>query len=146
MRSVRLLAGGALAIALLSLALNSYLLLRLREAERAVAPYRPLLAEITTAEGTLRSEVRIPAGTPINLDIPLDETIRIAVDTVISINTQVTVPLRSPLGNWDIPVPIRSQVPVRTVLPLRIREVFQVRTQTRDEIVVPIEVGAPPGG
>lgn len=139
---MRVPAGAALAVALLSLGLAVFLLLRMREAERQVAPLRPILEEITTEAGGFRMEVRIPAGTPVELDIPLDETFRIAIDTVISIDTRVTVPLRSPLGNYDIPLPIRADVPVRTVLPLRVREVFRVRTQTPDEIVVPIEIGA----
>lgn len=139
---MRVLAGAALAVALLSLGLSIFQFLRIREAELQMAPLRPILEEITTDAGGLRTEVRIPAGTPVQLDIPLDETFRISVDTVISIDTRVTVPLRSPLGNYDIPIPIRADVPVRTVLPLRVREVFRVRTRTPDEIVVPIEMGA----
>lgn len=131
----------AVAVAGVSLILNLYLLGQLREAQRAVEPFRPMLEDLVGADGVVRSEVRIPAGTPINLDVPIDERVAIRVDTILPINTRVMVPLRSPLGNYNVQVPIRANVPLRATLPLRLQHTFRLRTSTSAEIVVPVEVG-----
>ena len=131
----------ALAIAVVSLLLNFYLLGQLRSAERALAPVQPLIEEMIGDDGTIRSEVRIPAGTPISLEVPVDERVSVRVDTILPIRARITFPLRSPLGDYDIPVPVRADIPIRTTIPLRLRHTFQVRTNTSAEIVVPIELG-----
>lgn len=137
----RWLAPAALGVALLSLAGNAYLLWQLRNPERWVAPAAArLLDGWLGPEATFRHTVRIPAGTPLRLDIPIDETFRIRVDTVIPINTTVRVPLRGPLGVYNVDLPIRTNVPLRTTLPLRIRHTFDLSTRTSSEIAIPIEI------
>jgi len=134
-------APAALAVALLSLAANGYLLWQLRHPERWAAPAAArMLEEWLGPGGTFRHTVRIPAGTPLRLDIPLDESFSIRVDTVIPINTTVRVPLRGPLGVYNVHLPIRASVPVRTTLPLRIRHTFELNTRTSQEIAIPIEI------
>lgn len=134
-------AAAALAVAVLSLAINLYLLGQLRQAQRALEPVRPLIEQLGATSGDgLSSEVTIPAGTPISLDVPVDERVTVRVDTVLPIRTRVVVPLRSPLGDYDVPVPIRADVPVRATLPLRLRHTFRLRTSTSSDIVVPIEL------
>ncbi|MEX2581959.1 MAG: hypothetical protein WD766_01720 [Gemmatimonadota bacterium] len=130
----------AIAVAVLSLSINVYLALRIREAERVLAPARELMESLTIEDGSLRTDIRIPVGTPLNLDVPIDERVTIRIDTIIPIRTQVTVPLRSPVGNYDIPVPIRANVPLRANLPLRLRHTFRLRSETSEPIVVPIVV------
>jgi hypothetical protein len=59
---------------------------------------------------------------------------------VIPINTTVRVPLRGPLGTYNVTLPIRARVPLRTSLPLHVRHTFQLRTRTREEIAIPIQI------
>ena len=92
------------------------------------------------ADGVLRYEVSIPAGTPLELDIPVNERFSIRVDTVLPINTRVRVPFNSPMGNYSVNVPIRANVPLRTQLPLNVRHTFRLRTRTTRPIVVPIHL------
>lgn len=139
--SHRALAGFAILIAATSLLGTLYLLSQLRRAEATLAPLRPFLAELVGPDGSMQSEIRVPAGTPINLDIPIDERVVIRVDTMIPIRTRITVPLRSPLGNYDIPVPIRANVPLRGSFPIHFRDTFRLRATTPADIVVPIEMG-----
>ena len=140
LRAAGALASAALVVALVSIALNLFLLQRLREAQRALAPVQPLIEQLMGPDRVIRSEVSIPAGTPINLDIPVDERVAVRVDTILPIRARVVIPLRSPLGNYNIPVPIRANVPLRATLPLRIRHTFRLRTSTPEEITVPIEL------
>lgn len=130
----------ALVAAIASLALNLYLIDKVRDAERALAPFRPLLEQIVSEGGTVSSEVRIPAGTPLNLDIPIDERVVIRIDTIIPLDTRIVVPIRSPVGDYNVPVPIRGSIPVRTNLPVRFTHDFQLRIQTPEDIVIPVEL------
>lgn len=131
----------ALALALVSLAINAVLVIRLREAQATLEPLLPAVEGLIDSTGVVRTSVRIPAGTPINLDVPVDERVSVRVDTVLPLNTTIQVPLRSPLGNYRIPVPIRANVPIRATIPIRLRHTFQLRTRTPENLDVPIEVG-----
>jgi len=131
----------AVGIALLSLGVALLLAVQLRRAERQLAPLRAAVEGIELESDRLRTVVSIPPGVPINLDIPVDERVTVSVDTVLPINTRITVPIRSVLGSYDVPVPIRAEVPVRTDLSLRIRHTFRLRTRTPEGLSVPIEVG-----
>ena len=135
------LAPTALAVALLSLLLNVGLLLQLRRPERWLAPVVERVTGVgVDADGILRYEVTIPSGTPLSLDIPVNERFSVRVDTILPINTRVRVPLNSPLGNYSVVVPIRANVPLRTQLPLTMRHTFQLRTRTTEPIRVPIQL------
>lgn len=135
------LAPAALAIALLSLGANAYLLAQLRDPERWAAPALRRWAEgFDPGDAAIRYTVRIPAGTPLRLDIPVDERFSIAVDTVIPINTRVRVPIRTPFGAQSVVLPIRADVPLRTRLPLQVRHTFRLRTRTQQEIAVPLQI------
>ncbi len=135
------LASGAVLLAVLSLGLNLYLLLRLGGAEGdARRTAAALLDRLAAEDARIHYEVRLPAGAPIRLDIPLDEQLSVRVDTRLPIDTRIQVPLRTPFGTQTVEIPIRAQIPIRTVLPLRIRHTFQLRTRTQDTIVVPLEL------
>lgn len=136
------IAPAALAVALVSLGANAWLLLRLRHPERLAAPAVERALERLSAEDVrIRYQVRIPAGTPVHFDIPVDQQYRIKLNTHLPIDTRVRVPFRSPLGGtYQIALPIRADVPIRTEVPVHLRDTFRLRTQTRTELVVPLEV------
>jgi hypothetical protein len=140
-RLARMAAPAALGVALLSLALNLYLIRQIRSPERWIDLAAGALAERLGGEGgVLRYTVRVPPGTPLALDIPVDERFTIRVDTVIPVNTRVRVPFDTPLGRRSISVPLRANVPLRTRLPLQLRHTFELRTRTTQEIAIPLEI------
>lgn len=131
----------ALALALCSVALNAVLLHRLREPERMVAPaLERVLQRLEAEDVTFRYTVRIPAGTPVHLDIPIDQKYNVRLNTTLPINTTVRLPINTPFGNRTVDVPVRANIPLRTDLPLHLRDTFRLRTETRAEVVVPLEV------
>lgn len=131
----------ALGVALLSLLLNLYLINRVRHPEQFVAPIvADLTRDLIDEEGIINYEVSIPAGTPIAIDLPIDERFSVAVDTVIPLNTTVRVPIHGPLGVANVRVPIRTDIPLRATLPLHIQHRFQLRTATSETITVPIQI------
>ena len=135
------LAPTALAVATASLLLNFFLLWQLRHPERLMAPIvADLTRDLVDENGVISYDVNIPLGTPLNLDIPIDERFSVAVDTVIPLNTTVRVPIRGPLGVARVNVPIRANIPLRTRLPLHIRHTFHLRTRTTQPITIPIRL------
>lgn len=145
MRAVRDHAVGiavaAIVMAAVALGVNLYLLSQLRGAEsRAVDTALRALDRLAAEDVRMQYRIRLPAGTPLRLDIPVDERFRVDLNTQLPIDTRVQVPLRSPLGTYNVVVPIQTTVPIRTEIPLRVRHTFRLRTRTQDEIVVPLEV------
>ena len=131
----------ALLLATLSIGLNLVLLYRLRHPQELLAPIvQDLTRDMVDENGVLSYDVAIPAGTPLALDLPVDERFSVAVDTVIPLNTTVRVPIRGPLGVANVSVPIRANVPLRTRLPLHIQHTFRLRTATTQPITIPIRL------
>lgn len=138
---VRWLAPAALAVALLSLALNGVLLWTLRDPERLLAPALGRVIErLKAQDGSIKYTVRIPAGTPVHFDVPINQRYDVRVNTTLPINTTFTLPVNTPFGNRNVRVPVRANIPIRTDLPVHLRDTFRLRTQTEAEIVVPLEI------
>lgn len=134
------LAPAALVLAAVSLCINLLLVHRLRNPEAVVAPIVARLTQgLVDPDGVIRHEVTLPAGTPLSLDIPVNERFSVAVDTVIPLNTTIEVPIRGPLGVARVPIPIRADIPVQTSLPLHIEHTFRIRTATTAPIVIPLQ-------
>lgn len=137
----RWLAPAALAAALLSLALNGVLLFLLSRPERLVSPMLDrVLTRLETQDAALKYQVRIPAGTPVHFDIPVDERYEVRLNTTLPINTTVNLPINTPFGSRTVQVPVRTTIPIRQTVPFHLRDTFRLRTQTQAEIVVPLEI------
>ena len=135
------LAPAALAVALLSLCLNGVLLWMLRSPERLLAPGLERVAErLKEQDATIKYTVRIPAGTPVHFDIPIDQRYTVRLNTTLPINTELNLPVNTPFGTRNFEVPVRANIPIRTNMPVHLRDTFRLRTQTETEIVVPMEI------
>lgn len=135
------IAVAAVVAALLALAASGYLLWRLHGAEaRALAAARGALDRLAAEDARIRYQIRLPAGTPLRLDIPVDERLLVKLNTRLPIDTRVNVPVRTPFGTTGVTIPIRTVVPIRTDVPLHVRHTFRLRTQTQDPLVVPLEL------
>jgi hypothetical protein len=137
----RWIAPAALSLALLSLALNAALLWTLRRPERLAAPALDRVIErLREEEAAFRYDVKIPAGTPVHFDIPIDQRYQVRLNTTLPVNTTIELPVSTPFGTRTFNVPVRADIPIRTTLPLHLRDTFRLRTETRAEMVVPLEV------
>ncbi|HEX8692729.1 MAG TPA: hypothetical protein VF746_09935 [Longimicrobium sp.] len=135
------IAPAALVLALASLAMNGALLWRLRSPERLAAPaVDRLLTSLERSDARIPYQVKIPAGTPLHFDVPVDEVYTVKLRTTLPINTDVRVPLNTPVGRRTITVPIRTTIPLRQDIPVRVVDTFRLRTRTQAEYVVPMEI------
>ena len=137
----RKLSAVAVGVATLSLLINLYLIGQLRRPERLAGPaINRALEKLAAEDARIPYQIRIPAGTPIHFDIPLDERLSVKLNTRLPIDTQVRVPVRSPVGNYTVRLPIKANLPIQTELPLHIRHTFRLRTSTQTPFVVPLEI------
>lgn len=137
----RWLAPAALAVALLSLAMNGVLLYLVRHPEQVLGPaVDRAITRLEAQDATLRYQVRLPAGTPVHFDIPFDQRYVVRLNTTLPINTTITLPVNTPFGSRTVNVPVRANIPIRTNMPVHLRDTFRLRTQTETEIVVPLEI------
>jgi hypothetical protein len=131
----------ALVLALLSLGVNAVLIAKLRRPERMVEPALDRVASRLASSGAaIKYTVRIPAGTPVQFDIPIDQTYTVKLRTDLPINTTVRMPFNTPFGQRTVSVPVRTNIPIRQDIPVRLIDTFHLRTQTRSELVVPLEI------
>jgi hypothetical protein len=135
------MARAALGVAAVSLALNGWLLYRLGRPERLLAPMISRAAEkLAQGDETLKYRIRIPVGTPVHFDVPIDQTYRLKVDTHLPIDTRLILPVRTPVGSWNVGVPLRTDLPIHLDMPVRVRDTFRLRTATQTELTIPLEV------
>jgi hypothetical protein len=131
----------ALLLAAVSLGANGVLLWKLRRPERLVAPALDRVAAgLSQSNEAIRYTVRIPAGTPVSFDVPIDQRYVVKLRTTLPINTDVRVPFNTPFGNRVVSVPVRSTVPIRQDIPVHLVDTFHLRTRTNTEFVVPLEI------
>lgn len=132
----------ALLLAAVSLGANGVLLYQLRSPERLMAPALDrVAARLSRSDAKIKYTVRIPAGTPVSIDVPIDQRYVVKLRTSLPINTDVRVPFNTPFGNRVISVPVRSTVPIRQDVPVHLMDTFHLRTRTNTEFVVPLEIG-----
>jgi hypothetical protein len=131
----------ALLLAAVSLGANGVLLWKLRNPERLMAPTLDRVAAgLSKSDAAIRYTVRIPAGTPVSFDVPIDQRYVVKLRTTLPINTDVRVPFNTPFGNRVVSVPVRSTVPIRQDIPVHLVDTFRLRTRTNAEFVVPLEI------
>jgi hypothetical protein len=131
----------ALLLAAISLGMNAVLLHKLRRPERLMAPALDRVAAgLARSDASIKYTVRIPAGTPVSFDVPIDQRYVVKLRTSLPINTTVRVPFNTPFGNRVVSVPVRSNVPIRQDVPVHLQDTFHLRTRTNTEFVVPLEI------
>jgi hypothetical protein len=131
----------ALLLGAVSLGANGVLLWKLRRPERLMAPaVERVAAGLSRSNDAIKYTVRIPAGTPVSFDVPIDQRYVVKLRTTLPINTDVRVPFNTPFGNRVVSVPVRSTVPIRQDIPVHLVDTFHLRTRTNTEFVVPLEI------
>ncbi len=153
----RFIAPAALVIAILSLALNVFLLTRLNNARGstlAVLDYTSQRLD-SLADASIKQTVRVNqsfsvAGdmpfkqdfiVPFSMTIPVKTTV--PINTVIPINTTVNVSVNTPLGPLNVPVPINTTVPVNLQVPVSMTMPVDLKVPVTFSQTVPYSMTVP---
>lgn len=134
----------ALLLALLSLALNVYLLYVLSSAQQAaVDNIDAAILALEDLSGTgFHYEYQFNQDIPVVADIPIEQEMIVPFEGNLPINTTIQIPIDAGLlGTFAIDVPIDTNVYVNTEVPLHIDQTFTLNTSIPISMTMPIDIG-----
>ncbi|MDW7739033.1 MAG: hypothetical protein SCJ97_03100 [Bacillota bacterium] len=107
---------------------------------------------VTTRDGLSRltsepfiAEVAVDQVIPLELEIEIDETINVPIDTTYYLDTTVQTTVVLPLvGPQRITIPIRENIPLQLELALPVQLNFPISTEYHLDAVLPVLVSLPP--
>jgi len=116
--------------------------------------FRTAALDIITAAreglGSLISEpftadIRVDQVLPLELEIPINQTITVPIDTTYYLDTVIHTTVNIPLiGPQRIAVPIQEEIPLQLNLDLPIQLIIPLSTTYHLDAVLPVKVSLPP--
>ncbi len=133
----------SLAMSLLSLALNGFLIYRLLSVRQtAVSGLDAAIAALDNLSGQgFQYDYHLAQTVPFKGDIPFKQEFDFPFEGNFPINTTVQVPIDLGIGApFKISVPINTTVPIKTAVPVRIDETFHIETEVPLDLTIPINI------
>ncbi len=128
-----------LTLSLLAQAWTLYTLARVRGA--AVAQIDALAAQLDQAERQrLSATVLIDRPLPLRAAVPISQRLTVPISTTVHIDQQFELPLSTPLGSVNLPVPLRLDVPFRAEVPVTFAQTVDISTTVDLDLQLPISV------
>ena len=135
--SARFLLVASLVVGLLLLGLNLYLLGLLRSldedarraAERvALAESAVLRAADAVERGPIEVPIKLEADLPVQTSFRFQQSFQVPVQTEIPLDTTFQVPISTPLGNFEVPLPLKVKVPIDAQVPVAFDQTIPIST------------------
>jgi len=139
------LVGLSLIVALVSLALNAFLLYSLMNVRQvAMNGLDVALGSLENLEGEgFHYEYQFNDVLPVAVEIPVQQEMVIPFEGNFPINTTVKVPINAGvLGSFVLDVPIDTSIPVDVEVPVQISQTVAISTSIPVSMTVPIDVTA----
>lgn len=129
-------------LVLCSLGLNVLLLGRLYVVqESAVTALDQGLVAVEDLKGEVISyTVTLSQTVPVDADVPFKKQFNVRLETTVPIKTEAQVPIQTPLGTYNINVPIDTQVPIDTTIPVQIDQTLHISAEVPLQMRVPIAI------
>ena len=139
---------------LLSLGLHLWTLLTLQRVRSLAHEQLGLLytqvgqlnGEVLSLDLPVRQTLQVTTTVPIRhtlqltTTVPIRQQLTVPIDTTITLNEQVSIPLQAPWGEVLLPIPLRAAVPVRTTIPVTIQQDVPVSVPVELDLRVPVSV------
>lgn len=93
-----------------------------------------------TKQQTLSYELPIDQQVPINISIPIRESVVIPVNTTVQIRQDIVVPIDTGFGTVDLPVPLDVNIPISTTVPIEFNQDVPISTTLPVSLTVPIQL------
>ena len=129
-------------VALVSLGLNIYLVFVLAQARQQVAnAARSAAAAVGQLRGAaIDDSVPIQESLPVSFTVAYRQTMSIPISMTVPIDTQVTVVLKTPIGNFPLTVPVKTTVPINLNPEVPLSLSVPVSVNVPISLTVPIHV------
>lgn len=97
-------------------------------------------------QGQLRYQLPIDQQLPIELAVPIRQTLAVPIKTSVRIQQTITLPIETPLGSFNVPVPIDASIPVDTSVPIALDQSIPISATVpiRLDLPIQIDLGAGP--
>jgi len=130
-------------VALISLALNVWLinglLVARRQAAQAVLQAAESVQDLRAS--TFETTVQIDQSIPINLSVPINQTLTVPIDTQLPVSAIVQVPIEVPfLGAQIFDVPINTTIPIKFETQLPVNITVPISANIPVELTVPVKI------
>lgn len=141
-RRLRPLEGLMLAMLTVSLIIHVLTLTRLFSVRNTLRDEIGNLADSVQAakSNQVRYDLPINQQIPINLDLPVKQSLTIPIQTEVRIKQDIMLPIDTGFGKINIPVPIDAVVPINTTVPITIDQTVNISTNIPLKLNVPIQV------
>jgi hypothetical protein len=135
-------------VALASLALNMWLVTSLLTARRQAGAAAASAAQSIAAvrASSIDSSFAVRQELPLALDLPFQTTLEVPLKLNLPVNTVVTVPLTTPLGKFDLSIPISTTVPVDLTTQVPISLTVPIRTSVPVALDLPVHLALADSG
>jgi len=129
-------------LVLCSLGLNGLLLGRLYVAQQgAVTALDEALVAVEDLKGeVITYTVTLSQTVPVDADVPFKKQFNVRLKTTVPIKTEAQVPIETPLGTYNVNVPIDTQVPIDTTIPVQIDQTLHISAEVPLQMQVPIAI------
>ncbi|MBA3468924.1 MAG: hypothetical protein H0T53_04705 [Herpetosiphonaceae bacterium] len=98
----------------------------------------------TTVENAKQEQITydftIDQTIPINVVIPINESVVIPVNTTVEIKQDVNIPIDTGFGVYNLPVPLDVSIPISTSVPIDFQQNVPISTSIDLQLTVPIEI------
>jgi hypothetical protein len=85
-------------------------------------------------------DLAIDQQVPIDIDVPIQRSLDVPIDTEVRINQTIHLPVQTALGNFDIPVPLDTTIPVSTTVPIAFDQTVNISTTVPIRLDVPVQI------
>jgi hypothetical protein len=85
-------------------------------------------------------DLAIDQQVPIDIDVPIQRSLEVPIDTEVRINQTINLPVQTALGNFDIPVPLDTTIPVSTTVPIVFDQTVNISTTVPIHLDVPVQI------
>ena len=132
----------ALIIAIVSLALNALLIIRLNQARVGALDVldRTSRAVVGLGDYSFQHTVRINQSIAVNGELPLNQEFTVPINTNVPINTTIHTTVQTPLGPVDVPANVNTTIPINLTVPLTISRTIPYSLTVPIDLSVPIEI------
>lgn len=103
------------------------------------------LSKVETTLDSLSNEViiynlKVNQAVPVKVEVPFNRTMEIPIHTVIPVDQELSVPLSIGGREVALEVPIKSDFPIDTVVPVTFNETLSVDTMVQLDTTLPVEI------
>jgi hypothetical protein len=97
-------------------------------------------AVVAAKSETLSYDLPIDQQVPIQVNIPVRQSLQIPINTEVRIKQNIEIPIETSLGSVSLPVPLDVTVPISTTVPINFDQTVAISTDVPLQLTVPIQL------